>query len=402
MRVYIDCSGTYWRPHNPSGIPRVVRELCRRCEACSPAGIECRPVQWSLGAWRIAATDGPGPLYGRARRAAKWFQRRRSASRAELRSGRWLSAAPIVITTIGYLLCRSLVGLLGVCAALRSTRVSPTRGDTLLLPEFPYGNLAAIEHARRKGVRIAALIHDLIPLTHPHLFVPDRRVTAWFEWVGAKADAIVCVSATTARAVEALLRPRCRQVGQVHLGADFSAVVAPRAPGLPAPYFLMVGTVEPRKRHQDALDAFERLWAEGREVSLVLLGQPGWLVDGLLARIRSHPELGRRLHWLQVASDAELEAAYRGARALIAASETEGFGLPVVEALRRGTPVIASDIPVFREIAGPWADYFPMGDVAGLARLIRTGADGARRDVSGFRWQSWDEAVRGLLEHAVR
>ena len=125
-----------------------------------------------------------------------------------------------------------------------------------------------------------------------------------------------------------------------------------------APMFLMVGTVEPRKAHGDALEAFEQLWADGVDVNLVIVGKQGWMVETLAARLRSHPMRGSRLFWLEAASDEMLERLYAGASALIAASHGEGFGLPIVEAARHGAGVIARDLAVFREVAGDHALYF--------------------------------------------
>ncbi len=88
-------------------------------------------------------------------------------------------------------------------------------------------------------------------------------------------------------------------------------------------------------------------------------------------RIKRHPEFGQRLFWLSDAGDADLALLYRNARALAIASVAEGFGLPIVEAARYGTPVIATDIPVFREAAGDSASYFPLLDSEALAGLLQ-------------------------------
>ena len=83
----------------------------------------------------------------------------------------------------------------------------------------------------------------------------------------------------------------------------------------------------------------------------MMFGRPGWRLDRLARRIRKHPQFGQRLIWFETGSDAELDYAYRHASALIFASRCEGFGLLLVLAMHYGLPVIASDIPVFREIA---------------------------------------------------
>ena len=120
----------------------------------------------------------------------------------------------------------------------------------------------------------------------------------------------------------------------------------------------MVGTVEPRKGHAQTLAAFERLWADGVDVGLAIVGGEGWHTESLMGRLRTHSERGRRLIWLARASDEMLLRLYDSAVALIAASEGEGFGLPLVEAAQHGLPIIARDLPVFMEVAGEHAFYF--------------------------------------------
>ena len=147
----------------------------------------------------------------------------------------------------------------------------------------------------------------------------------------------------------------------------------------------MVGTIEPRKRHAFVLDALERLWADGSPARLLLLGKAGWADPNLVKRLRSHPEIGHRLLWLDDAGDAEVHRAYEEVDALIFASVYEGFGLPIVEAARMGLPVIASDIPVLREVGGDGAAYFRVDDAAALAEAVRAFLDGARPDPSRIR-----------------
>ncbi len=98
----------------------------------------------------------------------------------------------------------------------------------------------------------------------------------------------------------------------------------------------MVGTIEPRKGHAMVLSAFETLWAEGHDVNLVIVGRKGWLVDALCSRLAGHARLGRRLFWFESASDEYLDAIYANSSCLMAASEGEGFGLPLIEAAQRG------------------------------------------------------------------
>jgi glycosyltransferase involved in cell wall biosynthesis len=137
-----------------------------------------------------------------------------------------------------------------------------------------------------------------------------------------------------------------------------------------APSLLMVGTLEPRKAHDQVLSAVELLWESGANLTLVIVGHRGWLVKELMQRIENHAERGRRLFWLDDADDQMLEAVYRRSSALVAASRGEGYGLPLIEAAQRNKPVIARSLPVFREIAGNYPSYFDTETAAGLATHI--------------------------------
>ncbi|PHR02089.1 MAG: hypothetical protein COB29_14150 [Sulfitobacter sp.] len=116
--------------------------------------------------------------------------------------------------------------------------------------------------------------------------------------------------------------------------------------------FLMVGTIEPRKAHAEVLITFEKMWREGDQSVLVLVGKPGWMVEKFIEKIQNHEEMEKRLLWLEGISDEFLEKIYAVSDALIAASHGEGFGLPLIEAAQHKIAIIARDIPVFREVAG--------------------------------------------------
>ena len=170
-------------------------------------------------------------------------------------------------------------------------------------------------------------------------------------------------------------------------------------PGVPV--FVTVGTLEPRKGHAQLLDAADLLWAAGSPVVIAIVGKRGWLSDALIHRIETHPELGRRLRWFEAAGDAVLHQIYRSATAVILPSEGEGFGLPLVEAAHVGLPILARNLPVFREIGGPHATYFSGFDGASLARAIEdwlaAHADGRTPDSSGIVPLTWADSARQLM-----
>jgi glycosyltransferase involved in cell wall biosynthesis len=116
--------------------------------------------------------------------------------------------------------------------------------------------------------------------------------------------------------------------------------------------------------------AMEHLWNAGSRALLVIAGKPGWKTDALQHHLRSHPEAGDRLIWLDAVSDEYLDQLYSACHGLIAASNSEGFGLPIVEAMAHGRPVLARDIPVFRELEHSLIGYFRSEDPVELAGHI--------------------------------
>lgn len=281
-------------------------------------------------------------------------------------------------------------------------------------------SLPLFRELRNRGVRQYFVLYDLLPLLRPDCFDPPGLpfFRVWYESIAEVADGIVCISRAVADEFESWLhqarpeRHRPLNIGWFHLGADMAAtsstLVADSlpSPDLPPfgerPTFLMVGTIEPRKGHAQTLAAFEQLWQQGIEVTLLIIGKPGWQVDDLIRRIRDHPQRSQRLFWLERADDTTLLAAYHGASALIMASEGEGFGLPLIEAAHHGLPLIARDLAVFREIAGEHAQYFSGYTAYELRKTLiawlEHDAAGAVPASTGIHWLTWREAAGKLVE----
>ncbi len=261
-----------------------------------------------------------------------------------------------------------------------------------------------LQAVRAGGGRAVVVIYDLLPVLTPQHFpeTVQRAFPLWLQLIAAEADGLLCISRTVADELLAWLarnqpeRARPLDVGWFHLGSDFNAVAA-AAPAAGRLELLMVGTVEPRKGHAEALDAMEQVWRTGADVGLLIVGRAGWHTEALQARLRDHPEAGRRLTWLTSADDEQVSALYRRAAALLMASEGEGFGLPIVEAAHAGLPVIARDIPVFREICGEGALLFGPGRLAEtVLRWLALHAEGRVPDPAGILATSWAEASRRL------
>jgi glycosyltransferase involved in cell wall biosynthesis len=173
--------------------------------------------------------------------------------------------------------------------------------------------------------------------------------------------------------------------------------------GLPTDYVVAVGTLEPRKNLQALVDAFALLVdADPDAPDLVLVGPPGWGTALDHSRIPAG-----RVHFTGFLGDGELQQVVAGSRGLAFPSLYEGFGLPPLEALACGRPVVVSDLPVMREVLGEHAHYVPVGDVEALAaglRALPAGDDGAeearRRHAAGFTWQRCAQLTRAAYEEA--
>jgi glycosyltransferase involved in cell wall biosynthesis len=274
-----------------------------------------------------------------------------------------------------------------------------------------------LQQMRRRGVLTRFLVYDLLPVQMPKFF-PEGTETSFEPWLEtiSVSDGIVAISKVSADAFRTWQVDRGIVVeglfsyDYVHLGADIESSLPTR--GLPSgaeavlskieghPSFLSVGTVEPRKGYSQTLDAFELLWARGVNVNLVLVGKEGWKVDSLVQRLRNHPESGNKLFWLDGISDEYLGRIYAATTCLLAASEGEGFGLPLIEAAQAGLPILARDIEVFREVAGANATYFEAQTSDQLAtaieRWLASFQEGKAVSSEGLHWLTWEKCAAEL------
>lgn len=275
-------------------------------------------------------------------------------------------------------------------------------------------NQSFYEKLRLMGAKVYFVVYDLLPILNPEVFPAGVQNihSQWME-VLALSDGLVCISRAVADEVVEWLdgfgpkRTRPLQIGWFHLGADLANSLPTK--GMPEngkeilnvlskfPTFLMVGTVEPRKRQLQALLAFERLWAQGYKVNLVIVGKHGWNVDLLVEMLSEHPEKDRHLFWLSQTSDEFLDKIYSASSCLIAASAGEGFGLPLIEAAQHNIPIIARDIPVFKEIAGEHAFYFEGNSVISLANCIIDWLGLENPPTSDMPWITWKQSKEQLL-----
>jgi glycosyltransferase involved in cell wall biosynthesis len=275
-----------------------------------------------------------------------------------------------------------------------------------------------IASLQRQHVRPIFMVHDLIPITHPQFCrIGERgKHLARIRNAMRVASGIVCNSQATKKALDIL----CTQQGW----NKPPSVVALLAPDLPPafqtfrpfehPYFVFVSTIEPRKNHLMILRIWQKLAGQlGQSVPrLVIIGQRGWDYGPVVDLLEHSSVLQSCVTELSACSDAEMVTYIEHAQALLFPSFTEGFGMPVVEALAHGVPVIASDLKVFQEFADHIPEYVAADDEDGWAEAIchyATPCSSRREEqmqrMKGYlapTWASHFDQVEGLLSRLNR
>jgi glycosyltransferase involved in cell wall biosynthesis len=319
-----------------------------------------------------------------------------------------------------------MVGAAGL--VLEDAPVDLRPGDIFLgLDLFTNGtsqNQEVLHSMRERGIAVHFVVYDLLPILRPDVFPfgAEQYFSDFLRTVHAVSDGVLCISRAVADELiawyqaQGLSRRAPLSIGHFHLGADIDASAPSN--GLPPdadhvlsaltarPSFLMVGTVEPRKGHAQALAAFELLWERGVDVNLVIVGKQGWMVEQVAERMASHPEKAKRLFWLAGISDEMLLKLYAGSAALLSPSEGEGFGLPLIEAAQHNIPIIARELAVFREVAGEHAHYFDGLAPTDLADTVQEWLvlrrDGKAPVSAGMPWLTWDQSAQQVLDAIVR
>jgi glycosyltransferase involved in cell wall biosynthesis len=436
MRIFIDCTSTFSAGIN-TGIERVVRNIVKHAASTGPSlGLECRavvlagdhyvPVATLEGrekqrglAMRSAASKGY-LLFVRklARRLPRAWQPFLTGSKHEPSLARLVVSLLVPLQRVSSMARRAIQGF-----SRRQPAVQFKRGDVLLLADsvWNYAPWAAVQAAKSAGVHVAAIVYDIIPVTHTQFFAPSscEKFGTALPLLLRNADTFLCISAYTQAQLQAYHAAQAHAVAlgpklfrNFTLGVELDDL-APERPVRtkissvfsPArPVYLAVGTLEPRKNHAYLLQVFQKLWDEGHNSALLIVGRVGWMCEELLESIQRHPRFGQQLFFMDDVNDAELGYCYAHARALLFPSLVEGFGLPIIEALRRGLPVFASDIPVFREVGGEYLVYFDPVAPASLAGLLReyeaSDIYPARAPVD-FRWPDWSQSTTELLNRLV-
>ncbi|MFO1104120.1 MAG: glycosyltransferase family 1 protein [Methylocystis sp.] len=232
--------------------------------------------------------------------------------------------------------------------------------------------------ATRPDVKPVFFVHDLLPIEAPEFFrarealLHPRRVSNICRYgagavVGSQALARRLRQYATEKGRPEL--PIC--VARLPVSPSFLSPAEPPEAFGGVNYFVVCGTIEPRKNHLTLLNAWRALARDPAPPKLVIVGKRGWLNDAVVEMLERSVVL--RPHVIEAGglSTPGLRRLLAGARALLMPSFAEGFGLPVAEALAAGTPVVASDIEAFREVGGDAIDYIDPLDGLGWLQAVR-------------------------------
>jgi glycosyltransferase involved in cell wall biosynthesis len=265
---------------------------------------------------------------------------------------------------------------------------------------------------RAADVRPVYMIHDLIPITHPeycrageaarHVERVRNMLASAVGIIGnsqATLDSLAAFAAQEGVATPAMIA--------APLGTDLRpSDVDPRVPPK-RPTFVMLGTIEGRKNHLLLLQIWARLVrAYGAKAPrLLIIGQRGWECEQVFDLLDRSEILRGAVEEVSHCSDAQLDGHLRGARALLFPTLVEGYGLPLIEALATGTPVIASDLPVFHEIGQEVPDFIDPLDGPAWQAAIETYAQDSSftreaqvKRLAGYRAPTWDGHFARITE----
>jgi glycosyltransferase involved in cell wall biosynthesis len=272
-----------------------------------------------------------------------------------------------------------------------------------------------------RGVSTVLTVHDMIFKLFPE---HQKRLNYWYlnatmPLYCRRASAIVTVSEASKRDIVANYGLDPARVTVIHEAAapEFSPSASDavdevrRRYGLPERYLIHVGTIEPRKNLTRLVEALQRLRESGQTIPLVVVGGKGWLYDEFFQRLEQSG-LSDSILFPGYVPSADLPAIYSAATVAVVPSVYEGFGLPVLEAMACGTPVVSSEASSLPEIGGAAACYFDPYDVPAMADAVgEVWSDATLREemreqglaqAARFSWERAAEETQALYKRLLR
>lgn len=268
---------------------------------------------------------------------------------------------------------------------------------------------------KQKNIRVITFIHDIIAITHPQ-YVSDTNLLYFPNYIAANikyADAFITSTEYTAGEIRKLMEQLKVPKKEIYIlppGTDFVNDYSDNE--IPKEiqkvvekgrYCLTVGTIEPRKNHQIILDAFEKFKEE--DINIIFAGKIGWKVEEFIEKLYAHPLYNKKIFHFSGLNDDSIKYLYKKAYLVIFPTIIEGFGIPAIEALQFGTPLLASDIPIMHEVAGEYADYFSLSDYGmELGEKVKYYINNSshyflmRDKIKHYRSMRWDDCALKLLD----
>lgn len=274
---------------------------------------------------------------------------------------------------------------------------------------------------KEQNVRIVAFIQDILPITHPEYFGKLGN-WAFLGYIGAcinDADEIVVTTEATRSSFHNLMREiQCteRSIHVVGLGGDLRENRSEDTPEnvdksalefvkSHDDYVFMAGTIEPRKNHTVVLDAFEDGLLD-EKIPLVIAGRVGWNSDVVVERMH-RLECNPNFVFLEQKNNATIQYLYQHAKVVAFPSFDEGYGLPIIEAMSYGVPVITGNVPVLCEVGGDACMYCDVDDPEQWKETILDLYENElnysewKTKAERFRPMTWDETVHALSKRII-
>ena len=208
-----------------------------------------------------------------------------------------------------------------------------------------------LEQKNKRNLKVISVIHDILPITNNEWFPAEtlkKEFLLYLMKLFKISDYIVVTSDFVKGEISKFNWDFKGQFVKIELGAFEQTNYVPNYLRRDKS-IIYVSTIEPRKGHDQLLEAFNILIASGENYRLNLVGKNGWKSDDIIEKITQNKEYGKRLRWFDNLNDDELSAMLKNSSVAVQVSRAEGFGLAIEEALYHGLPVIARKIPVFLE-----------------------------------------------------
>jgi glycosyltransferase involved in cell wall biosynthesis len=379
-------------------------------------------VEWAYLEWCLSLRR---PVFGLVRSAFGYFLLDRAGlvfAHRHLKTADW--GRPDVLSRFALKLSPTRRAAETALRRRAMARCTPARLARMLRGAFPNGalylNTGHSNLTRRVfgafkslvNAKSVVLIHDMIPLDWP-----DHQRAGTVEQferrmriVSELADAVICNSQQTLDDTTRHMQRFGRMPPAIvaHLGVEMAELSDVELPDIPTPYVITIGTIEPRKNHAFLLDLWED-WASDTgnpPPHLVICGIRGWKNEEVFERLDSAKAKGLSITEFNGLGDPQMMGLLKGAKAALFPSLAEGFGLPQVEALSMGVPVICGDLAIYREILGAFPVYAETSNAyvwrTEIGKLLQKDSEGLSRvgrDQAQYSPPQWDAHFNLVLKH---